>query len=141
MFWDSSALVPLLFPEPRSSYLSSLLARDDEVTVWWASAVECQSAIYRQHRQDPLPATVLTEALARLRTIVDDVDTIAATEQVRDRAGRLLATHSIRAGDALQLAAALVWCEERPTGETFVCLDERLGYAALREGFSLLPPG
>jgi hypothetical protein len=45
----------------------------------------------------------------------------------------------LRATDALQLAAALVWCDETPRGEPFVCLDERLGDAARREGFRLLP--
>ena len=139
MFWDSSALVPLLLPEPRSSYLSSLLARDDEVAVWWASPVECQSAIYRRHREKPLPVVGLTQALDRLQAIAEDVDTVAATDRVRHRAGRLLAVHPIRASDALQLAAALVWCEEHPRGETFVSLDERLRQAAIREGFLLLP--
>ncbi|MBI3050076.1 MAG: hypothetical protein HYY76_17390 [Acidobacteria bacterium] len=38
---------------------------------------------------------------------------------------------------ALTLAAALVWCEEQPASETFVCLDRRLREAARREGFVL----
>ncbi len=139
MFWDSSALVPLLLPEARSPHLSSLLAGDAEVVVWWASPVECQSAIYRRHREIPLPAPALRQALDRLHAFAEDADTVAATEQVRRRAGRLLATHPIRAADALQLAAALIWCQEEPTAETFVCLDDRLSDAALREGFRLLP--
>jgi hypothetical protein len=39
----------------------------------------------------------------------------------------------------LQLAAALVWCEEQPHGESFVTLDDRLREAALKEGFTLRP--
>jgi hypothetical protein len=39
----------------------------------------------------------------------------------------------------LQLAAALVWCEEQPHGEAFVTLDDRLREAATREGFSVHP--
>jgi hypothetical protein len=46
---------------------------------------------------------------------------------------------SLRAADALQLAAALIWCEEQPAGEVFVCLDDRLREAARREGFTLVP--
>jgi uncharacterized protein len=64
---------------------------------------------------------------------------VLATDHVRRRAGRLVATHPLRAADAFQLAAALVWCEEQPAGETFVCLDEQLREAARREGFGLLP--
>lgn len=141
MFWDSSAIVPLLVPETRSAELQSLLSGDRGVAIWWGSPVECQSALYRRHRANPLPSALLTTALERLRTLVEDVDIVAPTEDIRRRAGRLLATHSLRAGDALQVAAALVWCEDQPTGELFVCLDDRLREVAAREGFSLHPPG
>lgn len=139
MFWDSSALVPLILPDARSVGLTATLGADREVTVWWGTPIECLSATYRRHRETPIPATVLTAAIERLRALVEDADTIAPTDEVRRRAGRLVAGHLLRAGDALQLAAALVWCEEQPTTERFVCLDERLREAARREGFTLLP--
>lgn len=139
MFWDTSALIPLLLPEPRSAVLTETAASDRELTVWWGTPVECLSATYRRHREVPLPAPLLTAALARLRAFVEDADTVAPTDEVRRRAGRLVAAHPLRAADALQLAAALVWCEEQPAGEAFVCLDERLREAARREGFTLVP--
>jgi len=61
-------------------------------------------------------------------------------DDVRARAQRLLAVHRLRAADSLQLAAALVWCRERPIGVGFVCLDDRLCGAAVREGFTMEPP-
>ena len=82
---------------------------------------------------------MLETALQRLDLLVDHSDTIAATEDVRRRAGRLLAVHPLRAADALQLSAALVFCEDDPTGESFVCLDDRLRGVAMSEGFQLLP--
>ena len=139
MFWDSSALVPLLVAERRSGELTAALTSDREVTVWWATPVECLSAIYRYHKESPLPQAALALAIERMRALVEDADTVAPTDQVRRRAGRLVATHSLRAADALQLAAALVWCEEQPSGETLVTLDERLRGAASREGFSVMP--
>ena len=54
-------------------------------------------------------------------------------------AERLLAVHPLTAGDALQLAAALIWARERPARLRFVCLDEQLRRAAGREGFNILP--
>jgi hypothetical protein len=50
-----------------------------------------------------------------------------------------LRVHALRAGDSLQLAAALVACEGRPGGLQFVSLDDRLNEAALREGFRVVP--
>jgi len=139
MFWDTSAIIPVLLPEPRSAVLTEALAADREVTVWWGTPVECLSAIYRRHRESPVPAPLLTEALSRLRALVEDADAVTPTDEVRRRAGRLVAAHPLRAADALQLGAALVWCEEQSHGEVFVCLDDRLREAARREGFSLVP--
>jgi uncharacterized protein len=58
---------------------------------------------------------------------------------VRARAERLLAVHGLRAGDALQLAAALLWSRGETGAHTVVALDDRLRGAALREGFVVLP--
>ena len=139
MFWDSSALVPLLLPESRSEMLTALLAADKEPTIWWATPLECQSAIQRRHRDAPLPHTALTLATDRLRALVELVDTVSPTDEVRRRAGRLVGVHALRAADALQLAAALIWCEEQPHGEKVVSLDNRLREAARSEGFDLVP--
>ena len=139
MFWDSSALVPLLLPEARSEVLTRLLAADTEPVIWWGTPLECQSAIQRRHRERPLPQVELTVASDRLRLIVQHADSIAPSDDIRRRAARLLSFHPLRAADALQLAAALIWCEEQPHGETFVSLDDRLRDAALREGFAVQP--
>jgi predicted nucleic acid-binding protein len=139
VFWDSSALVPLLLPESRSDALTQILSDDREPVIWWATPLECQSALQRRHRQAPLARIEMEAATERLRQLVQHTDTIAPTDELRRRAARLLAFHPLRAADALQLAAALVWCEEQPHGEVFVSLDERLREAAQREGFALSP--
>jgi len=139
MFWDSSAVVPLLLPDVRSTEIATLLRSDAEPALWWVSPVECQSALYRRHREGVLPPAALAQALERLKALMADVDVVAPAPPLRERAGRLLAGHPLRAADALQLAAALVWCNESPQGDAFVCLDERLAEAARREGFTVLP--
>lgn len=139
MFWDSSALVPLLLPEAPSEALTRLLADDEEPVIWWATPLECQSALQRRHRENPLPPEQLSAAIERLRQLVQHADTIAPTDELRRRAARLLSFHPLRAADALQLAAALVWCEEQPHGEVFVTLDDRLREAGLKEGFTARP--
>jgi len=139
MFWDSSAIVPLLFPEAHSAALTTLVAEDKEVTIWWATPLECQSATHRRHRESPLRPAALATATERLRAIVELADTVSPTDEVRRRAARLVAVHPLRAADALQLAAALLWCEEQPHNEAFVSLDSRLRDAARNEGFDVKP--
>jgi predicted nucleic acid-binding protein len=45
--------------------------------------------------------------------------------------------HPLRAADALQLAAAFVAAEQRPSSLEVVTLDDRLAAAARKEGFPL----
>src|SRR5712691_4437716 len=131
MFWDSSALVPTILSTSQSPALVALFRSDVERALWWGSPVECQSALYRRHREVRLPARPLEQALRRLAGLIEDSDIVAPTLRLRDRAGRLVAAHPLRAGDALQLAAALMWCDDAPSAATpFVCLDQRLRDAA-----------
>ena len=129
----------MIIPASKSAELIASLRSDPEAAVWWASPVECRSAFHRKHREGQLPEPLLQQALDRLVALFDNVDVIAPTAGVRERAGRLLAIHALRAADALQLAAALVWCEDAASAETFVSLDDRLRGAARREGFQVLP--
>jgi hypothetical protein len=48
-----------------------------------------------------------------------------------------LRVHPLRAADALQLAAAFVAAERRPSSLEIVTLDQRLAAAARKEGFGL----
>ena len=139
MFWDSSALVPILVPEARSSRLTALFASDVEMTVWWLSSIECRSALYRRHREKPIAPATLRASLRRLDAIMEDADSIVPTDSVRDIAHNLLSRHALLAADALQLAAALTWCESHPAKERFVCLDGTLRDAAVAQGFVVLP--
>jgi predicted nucleic acid-binding protein len=129
----------LLIAEIQSAAMASLLRTAPTLAFWWASPVECQSAIHRRHREGRLPVNALTDALGRLHALLNNADVIAPSSVLRDRAGRLVAAYPLRAGDALQLAAALAWCSEAPQGSTFVALDDRLRDAARREGFAVLP--
>lgn len=116
-----------------------MLRSDRETSIWWASPIECQSALYRRRREGDLPSPLLEQALRLLAALVEDVDVVKPTAELRERAGRLLSSHPLRAADALQLAAALVSCDDTPFDETFVALDQRLREAALREGFTISP--
>jgi predicted nucleic acid-binding protein len=138
-FWDSSALAAVIMREPRSDRVLPILRRDPEIAIWWATPVECESALAqaeRLGRLEPAAKSNARDALHWLRERTYEVD---PGEELRARASRLLAVHPLRAADALQLAAALVWCGERTEGAAFVCLDDRLREAAAREGFRVLP--
>lgn len=138
-FWDSSGIIPLCLTEPASDSLHSLAQADEDIAVWWGSRLECISALSRRRREGVLPVDVEFKAKAILSAMAAEWSEVQPTEAVRQRAERLLMVHPLRAADALQLAAALVWAGESPQGLELVCLDQRLKDAALREGFTVLP--
>jgi predicted nucleic acid-binding protein len=140
-FWDSSAIVGLLVEEAHSPALFAAYEHDPEVLVWWATEVECTSALARLERGGILSGVGLGEALDRLAALARSWREIQPISQVRETAIRLLRVHPLRAADALQLAAAIAAAEGRPASLGFVTLDDRLGLAADREGFVVDAPG
>jgi len=137
-FWDSSALVGLLIAEEPTGALRQIRDGDPDQTVWCLTPVEIASALARRVREG-LDAGRESSFRGGWKGISEYWREIAAIDPVRSRALRLLNTHTLRAGDALQLGAALVACEDRPEHLPFVCLDDRLRDAARREGFPVLP--
>lgn len=138
-FWDASALLPLCIDERQSGGIRTIAKKDGSLAVWWGSLVECSSAFARLRREEALSpledeqVRVLLEALSASWTEIEPSD------HIRDTAQRLLRIHPLRAADALQLAAAIIWADKSPKGHQFVCLDEKLREAAKKEGFILLP--
>lgn len=134
-YWDSSALALLLIDEPGSARRLALLDQDPDVATWWGSGVECASALHRVGRETALEADRWQYAWDCLHNLASDWIEVEPSERLRRRAIRLMGVHPLRAGDALQLAAALVASEENPAILDFVCGDARLADAARREGF------
>jgi predicted nucleic acid-binding protein len=137
-FWDSSALLPLIVEESKTADVRALLQSDPNQSVWCLTEVEVASALARRSR-DTLEASEAEAAWSELGFLSARWGMVAAVDQVRARAVRLVRTHPLRAADALQLGAALVACDEQPEALPFVCLDDRLRDAARREGFPVLP--
>jgi predicted nucleic acid-binding protein len=138
-FWDSSALMPLCLTESSSEDIKRVAKSDGDIVVWWATRVECLSALARRRREGTLSSDADIKSKAVLSVMAAEWSEVLPSERIRQRAERLLLTHPLRAADAFQLAAALIWAEEAPQGLEVVCLDQNLREAALKEGFTLLP--
>lgn len=138
-FWDSSAVVPLLLEEPSSDTVRSLLREDAAMVAWRLAGTEVVSALWRRRRADELDEAARRSAEQGLALLESRWTSVEDAAYVDRRARRLLAAHPLRAADALQLAAALVACDERSDVLPFVTLDDRLAEAGRREGFVVVP--
>lgn len=136
-FWDSSALVPLCIREAGSRQ-AQLYLRKFDLVAWWGTYVEVHSAIRRLHREHVIHDANKQGAVARLRLLSRGWREIFPDDQIRVLAAESLDKYVLRAADALQLAASLIWCQERPSRRNFICADRRLSQAAASAGFSVL---
>ena len=137
-FWDTSALVPLCVPQAASAQISSL-SNNFDAAVWWATPLEIAGALARLERMEAIgrtdhaKATKLAEGMAQWWHVIEPSDEllVEATQIVR--------RYDLRSADALQLAAAMEWCDHKPFRQAFFSLDKRLREAAQLSGFDARP--
>jgi predicted nucleic acid-binding protein len=133
-FWDTSILVPLCVPQPNTA-IAGRLSRSYDAVVWWATPVEIASALARLLGT----AKISQPELAAARVLANGLEgwwsLIRPSDELRARAQRILERYDLRAGDALQLSAALEWCSDCPQGRVFLAADKKLRDAALLSGF------
>ena len=139
-FWDTSAIVPLLVGEPSTAGAMAEIEQDDDIIVWWATQVECVSAIAHMEREARLDARGTVKAIERLDELMRAWQEVQPVDRIRQTANRLLRVHGLRAADAFQLSAAISASEDRPASLPIVTLDDRLAQAAEREGFKVIVP-
>ena len=137
-FWDSSALLPLIVSEATTASARASLTADPVMIVWWGTRIECASALARLERDGALDAVGASRAFDNLATLASVWHEVDAGDMLRECAIRLLRVHPLRAADAVQLAAAVIAAEMRPTSLEFVTADRRLADAARKEGFAVL---
>jgi predicted nucleic acid-binding protein len=138
-FWDASAIVPLCCSQAASTQGRQLRRELKRMVVWWGTPLEARSAFARLVRDGDITPEERRAAIRLLGQLRVTWDEILPTEKVRPLAEDLPEAHGLHAADAAQLAAALVWCRERPRQRPLVCFDDRLRAAAGAVGFSVRP--
>jgi predicted nucleic acid-binding protein len=135
-FWDASAIVALIIEQPHTPLARELVEENADMVVWWATPVECVSAIARHRRDGGLAPADEAAALHDLDALRAAWHEVLPTESVRAQALRVLRLHPLRSADALQLSAALDWAG-MPVSDTIVTFDRRLAASAELEGFRI----
>ena len=97
-----------------------------------------QAALARVGRDGIVPDRDADLARDLLQTLASSWTEVLPTDGVREHAGRILLRHPLRAADALQIGAAMVWADDRPRGHPFCTRDARLAEVARLEGFRVV---
>lgn len=136
-FWDSSALVTLLVKQEHSDRGRELADVFPEFFVWWGSSVEVRSTFARLERERDITAAEKEQALIKFARQRRSWRLILPHNRVRRIAEKLHDSYILSAADALQLAAAHVWCGSKPEGFAFVTFDKQLAKAAALARFDV----
>jgi predicted nucleic acid-binding protein len=115
-----------------------LLAHDPCATVR-TSQSEVASALTRLHREGAVSQAEMLGALAALKRDLEVMFLVEVTARVVALSVDLLERHPLRAGDALQLAAAIEAGSQLHVPVLFVAFDQRLLRAAKAEGLKSAP--
>jgi predicted nucleic acid-binding protein len=133
-FWDASALVPLCVGQSNTPRAIALY-QSNEAVVWWATPVEIASALARLVRMKQLDSAEWVRARQLSAELASAWFVIGPSDGLRAKAAQLVDRYDLRAADALQLAAAMEWCQDVPQNRIFVTADQKLHEAALLAGF------
>ena len=135
-FWDASAVVRVSVKHQASVRARPLLDAHAPA-VWWGTPVEVRSALVRLKSEGVLSEPAYQACRRKLAAMLESWLEIGPTDVVRELALDVLDRFTLKAADALQLAAALAWCRQRPKGRLFVSSDSRLSAAASQAGFEI----
>ena len=118
--------------------MRELAAIDHEIVVWTLTLIEVISGVWRR---DPAAYTEASRAAAAQSVTKADGEwaKVADVRTVVTVAKNMAKRHRLRAGDTIQLSAALLASEGYPSRLPFVTLDRELASAARAEGFPVLP--
>ena len=138
IFWDTSALAALCCRHPSAAPGRRIARQTRKFVIWWGTPVELSSAFSQLLRAGTLNEQELKHALRKKSILRHSWLEVQPSERLRDVAESLPERYGLRASDALQLAAALVWCKEKPRHRPFASFDQRLAHAAAKAGFNII---
>lgn len=135
-YWDTSALLPLIFEEPSSAGVRRLALKKGALPGYTSffSFIEMESAYARRISEGALKTAQLPELRLKAHRLESSLGVIWADEETLRDARHLVLEQGLRPGDALQLASARLLLKN-DDGAAFVCLDEKLNQAAQAVGF------
>jgi uncharacterized protein len=130
--------VKLVVPEPGSDEVEDLVAHASATVTSRLSYLETRAAVARARREGRLTAAAARRVVADLEAVWQDLVAVEVDEHLAQRAAALVDGHPLRAGDALQLASAIV-AAGQGAEVVFACWDARLWAVARDLGFRVVP--
>lgn len=137
VYFDTSALVKLVFEEPGSDLAAELWDRAEAVVSSQLVYPEARAAAAAARRAGRINSGTLRRAVDLINELCTEVDVIGVDRDLAHTAGDLAETHGLRGYDAVHLATALSIEAESMLVATW---DADLARAVVAAGCSVSPP-
>jgi hypothetical protein len=106
VYFDTSALVPIVIEEPSSPAVTRLWDEADRVVSSRLVYAEGRAALAMAHRMHRLDRRALRTGVQEFEAVYDQLDMVELTEQLVRDAGMLAERFGLRGYDAVHLASA-----------------------------------
>jgi predicted nucleic acid-binding protein len=136
VYFDASALVKLVLPEPENALAVALWNGCDLALSSRLVYSEVCAAVAAAHRNRRLDAAELRRTLRRWDEYWIGIRPVELSEEVAQQAGRLVEVHALRGADGIHLASVLSLADADPVVSTW---DRRLSVGASAEGLRTVP--
>ena len=135
-YFDTSALVPLLIDEPGTDAAGAVWDEAERVVTVRLAYAEARAALAQAARLGRITSGHHDRSASALDNLLDQVELVEVDDALVRAAGALAQQHSLRAYDAVHLAAALTVSDPRLV---LVAGDLALLGAATAEGVATAP--
>lgn len=133
MYFDTSAMVPIMVEEPSSQVASRLWDDADRVVSCRLVYAEARAALAMAHRMERIDEDQLRQAVDDFEVLHDQLDVVEVTEALVRAAGDLAERFGLRGYDGVHLASARLVGDE---DLVFATGDRALVSAAQAVGIS-----
>jgi predicted nucleic acid-binding protein len=106
VYFDTSAIVPVIIEEPASSAASRLWHEADRVVSSRLLYAEGRAALAMAHRMNRIDAQGLRAAVEELEALHEQLDLVEVTASLVREAGALAEKFALRGYDAVHVASA-----------------------------------
>lgn len=135
-YFDTSAIVPLLVDEPGTAVAGRIWDGAERLVSVRLACVEARAALAQATRLGRISPQQRRTSKRALEELAAQLDVVEIDDDLVDRAGDLAEQHSLRADDAVHLAAARRVLDQHLV---FVAGDRALLAAARAIGISVAP--
>jgi predicted nucleic acid-binding protein len=135
-FWDTSAILPLCCSQVFTAESRKFSRKYPKSVIWWGTSVEINSGLARLKRNGSFTEKEVIKSLQIWEKFRKKSRIVQPIERIVLLADTLPEQYELRAMDSFQMAAALVWCQEKPRNRPFVTADDKLAKAVEKAGFT-----